>query len=201
MRSSADRRDGIDGAPGARQKNIEHRQRTVELRLLEIDLHVFRDEEAKAQHRIERLAQVGQRGGQDGARDFVDIRHGTDWFDAAKNVGARVGEKGVGVKKIRAAEHVKHRLAILVRWAEERRSPRPDLGELLFFQSLPRTIELGRVGGPPRIGAVHFERRASHRQSGQELRGRIGDRIGGQRRRAQSEGEKEQKPFQEGERQ
>src|SRR5947209_8209308 len=44
-----DQLDGFDRAPGARQKNVEQRQRPAQLLLAQIHLHVSGDEKAPAQ--------------------------------------------------------------------------------------------------------------------------------------------------------
>ena len=54
------------------------------------------------------------------------------------------------------------------------------------------------MGDPPEIGPVVFERSASYREPGEELRGRISGWIRRERLPAEGEQEEIEEPFQEG---
>src|SRR6267142_913599 len=58
-RIERDERNRVDGTAGACEEHVEDWKSAVELVLGEVDLHVLRDEETPAQHRIERLAEIG----------------------------------------------------------------------------------------------------------------------------------------------
>ncbi len=156
----------------AREKHIEDRQRAPEPAAAQLVLHLFRDEEAEAQHRVERVLQPADLAGKPAARQSLDVGNATDGLQAAQHVGGGVGKEGVGIEKVRPAEHVvDHGLwlrDVLVR-------PGADLAELALLEPGPGGVEALGVPLPAPFMRIGHERRCrGGLHSGQQARRIIG---------------------------
>ena len=101
-----DEADLADRLSGARDIDVEDRQRAGEIAAGELIAHVLRDEEAQPQRRADRLLNSGQRTD----RAFGDVGNCADRLEAAHQIGRRRRKERVGVEKIGTAEHVVQRV-------------------------------------------------------------------------------------------
>ena len=152
----------------AREENVEQRERAAQFGVVEIDLHFLRDEEGKAEHGIERLAEIDERRGERAARQFPDVRDFADRLQPAQHVGRGVWKKRLRVQDVGTAEEVEKRILRIRGGCHELLRPFADLRELPRVERLPCGVEFRGVRNPRVIERKRRERSVAHGQSGEE---------------------------------
>ncbi len=159
-----DEADLADRLAGARDIDVEDRQRAGEIAAAELVAHVLRDEEAQPQRRADRLLNPGQRSD----RALSGVGNRADRLQAAHQIGVGRRIERVGVEKIRAAEHVVQRVLPILQIPL---GPGAHPGELPLVQRVPIRLEPFCVPLPAGIARQRRDRRTGGRlHAGEELR-------------------------------
>lgn len=185
--------DVVNGAAGAGEEDVEEGEGAGEAVVLEIGPHFPGDEEAEVEEAVEGLAEGDEGCGEGGGGEGLDLREGADGLDAAEDVGGGLGEEGVSVEEVGAAEEVEEGAGVGVVMAEGGGSPCLDGLELVFVELGPGLVEIGGMLGPCGGVGEGLEGGAGDGEAGEEAGFVVWGGCGGTEGRKDQDEEEEQR--------
>ena len=126
--------------------------------VVEVGFHVLRLEETCGQDREKGCLDLLKVGAElSGLLKLGEIGHGADGFQTGHEQDLGVGEKGVGIKNVGAAERIENRAGLPPQAGQFGRTPRAHGIEADVFEVIPLGVELLLVVQPlgrrfPRVG-------------------------------------------------